>query len=61
MANQCRRPHRGGRLGETLQTVSIKSHFDGWLASKGTRKAEATWKRYGMAVDGNLFDTGKPL
>jgi integrase len=45
-------------MGETLQTVSIKSHFDGWLASKGTRKAEATWKRYGMAVDAFLKTLG---
>jgi integrase len=52
-------------LGETLQTVSIKFYFDTWLASKGTRKAEATWKRYGMAVDAFLKVMGnrasKPL
>jgi integrase len=37
-------------MGETLQTVSIKSHFDTWLASKCGRKAKSTGERYGMAV-----------
>ena len=37
-------------MGETLQTVSIKSHFDTWLASKRARKAKATGDRYGVAV-----------
>ena len=52
-------------MGETLQSVSIKAHFDTWLASKGTRKAAATWKRYGKAVDAFLTSLGirasKPL
>src|ERR1035438_1065278 len=29
-------------IGETIQSASIKSHFDGWLASKRARKSEAT-------------------
>lgn len=37
-------------MGETLQTVSIKSHFDTWLASKTTRSAASTGERYGIAV-----------
>jgi integrase len=37
-------------MGETLQTVSIKSHFDTWLASKKTRNADSTGERYGTAV-----------
>jgi integrase len=37
-------------MGETLQTVSIKSHFDTWLASKTTRNAKSTGERYGVAV-----------
>ena len=37
-------------MGETLQTVSIKSHFDTWLASKKTRNAGSTGERYGVAV-----------
>ena len=37
-------------MGETLQSVSIKSHFDIWLASKRARKAKATGDRYGGAV-----------
>ena len=37
-------------MGETLQTVSIKSHFDTWLASKRERKSEGTGERYGVAV-----------
>jgi len=39
-----------GDMGETLQTVSIKSHFDTWLASKRTKSADSTGERYGMAV-----------
>jgi len=46
-------------LGETLQSVSIKSHFDGWLASKRARKSEATGERYGMAVNAFLKTLGK--
>ena len=38
-------------MGETLQTVSIKKHFDDWLASKCGRKAKSTGERYGTAVD----------
>lgn len=56
---------RRADIGETIQTASIKAHFDTWLASKGTRKANATWKRYGMAVDAFLESLGnranKPL
>jgi len=37
-------------MGETLQGVSIKSHFDNWLKSKRTRKSKSTGERYGMAV-----------
>jgi integrase len=37
-------------VGETLQTVSIKSHFDTWLTSKCGRKAKSTGERYGTAV-----------
>jgi integrase len=37
-------------VGETLQTVSIKEHFDTWLASKCGRKAKSTGERYGTAV-----------
>jgi hypothetical protein len=32
-------------IGETIQSASIKSHFDGWLASKRARKSEATGER----------------
>ena len=51
--------------GETLQSVSIKSHFDTWLASKCGRKAKSTGERYGMAV-GEFLETlgnkaSKPL
>src|SRR5580698_5951662 len=41
-------------IGETIQTATIKSHFDGWLTSKKARKATATGERYGMAVDAFL-------
>ena len=37
-------------MGETLQSVSIKSHFDSWLESKCGRKAKSTGERYGVAV-----------
>ncbi|HEY5480726.1 MAG TPA: hypothetical protein VIL39_04545, partial [Verrucomicrobiae bacterium] len=37
-------------MGETLQAVTIKGHFDNWLASKRDRKSAGTWKRYGGAV-----------
>jgi integrase len=46
-------------VGETLQGVSIKSHFDTWLASKRARKAEATGERYGVAVADFLETLGK--
>ena len=45
-------------MGETLQTVSIKSHFDTWLASKCGRKAKSTGERYGMAVSEFLKTLG---
>ena len=45
-------------MGETLQTVSIKSHFDTWLASKKTRNADSTGERYGMAVGEFLKSLG---
>ena len=52
-------------MGETLQGVSIKSHFDTWLASKRARKAKATGDRYGGAVAEFLKTLGnraaKPL
>jgi hypothetical protein len=51
-------------MGETLQAVSIKSHFDTWLASKCGRKAKSTGERYAVAVadcpttrEGELIDT----
>src|SRR5208337_4328186 len=37
-------------MGESLQTVSIKSHFDTWLASKRKGSAASTGERYSMAV-----------
>jgi len=46
-------------IGETLQSATIKAHFEGWLASKKARKAEATGERYGMAVDAFLKSLGK--
>ena len=46
-------------IGETIQSASIKSHFDGWLASKRARKSEATGERYGMAVNAFLKTLGK--
>jgi len=46
-------------IGETIQSASIKSHFDGWLASKRARKAEATGERYGMAANAFLKTLGK--
>ena len=46
-------------MGETLQTVSIKSHFDNWLASKKDRKSEGTGERYGVAVEDFLKTLGK--
>jgi len=45
-------------MGETLQTVSIKSHFDTWLASKRDRKSEGTGERYGVAVEEFLKTLG---
>jgi len=46
-------------IGETLQGVSIKSHFDGWLETKRTRKSKSTGERYGVAVDDFLKTLGK--
>ena len=46
-------------IGETIQSASIKSHFDTWLASKRARKSEATGERYGMAVNAFLKTLGK--
>ena len=46
-------------MGETLQTVSIKSHFDTWLTSKRTRKSQSTGERYGVAVEDFLETLGK--
>jgi integrase len=46
-------------MGETLQTVSIKSHFDTWLASKCGRKAKSTGDRYGVAVEDFLETLGR--
>jgi integrase len=46
-------------MGETLQTVSIKSHFDTWLESKCARKSKGTGERYGVAVEDFLKTLGK--
>jgi len=46
-------------MGETLRGVSIKSHFDTWLASKQDRKSKGTGERYGVAVDEFLKTLGK--
>jgi integrase len=46
-------------IGETIQSASIKSHFDGWLASKRARKSEATRERYSMVVNAFLKTLGK--
>jgi integrase len=52
-------------IGETLQSVSIKSHYEGWLESKRQRKSKATGERYGVAVGAFLKTLGnrasKPL
>ena len=45
-------------MGETLQTISIKSHFDTWLGSKTARKADSTGERYKMAVKEFLISLG---
>jgi len=37
-------------IGETLQSASIKSHFEDWLQSKRQRKSKATGERYGVAA-----------
>lgn len=46
-------------IGETLQGVSIKSHFDIWLESKRARKSKSTGERYGVAVADFLETLGK--
>jgi integrase len=46
-------------MGETLQGVSIKSHFDSWLESKRARKSKSTGERYGVAVADFLETLGK--
>jgi integrase len=46
-------------MGETLRGVSIKSHFDTWLASKKDRKSKGTGERYGVAVEDFLKTLGK--
>ena len=46
-------------IGETLQGVSIKSHFDSWLESKRARKSKSTGERYGVAVADFLETLGK--
>jgi integrase len=46
-------------MGETLQGVSIKTHFDSWLESKRQRKSEGTAERYGVAVADFLETLGK--
>ena len=46
-------------IGETLQCVSIKDHFDGWLAGKCGRKAVRTGERYKTAVTEFLATLGK--
>jgi integrase len=51
--------------GETLRGLTIKEHFDSWLARKRSRKSEATGERYGVAVTQFLKSLGnrmgKPL
>jgi len=46
-------------IGETLQSPTIKSHFEGWLASKQARKSERTAERYKTAVNFFLKTLGK--
>ena len=46
-------------MGETLRGVSIKSHFDTWLAGKKDRKSKGTGERYGVAVEDFLKTLGK--
>jgi len=46
-------------MGETLQGVTIKSHFQGWLESKRARKSKSTGERYGVAVTDFLDTLGK--
>lgn len=46
-------------IGETIQTTTIRKHFDGWIASKEARKSEATAERYRMAVKAFLKTLGK--
>ena len=45
-------------MGETLLAVTVKSHFDTWLASKQDRKSAGTGERYGTAVAGFLKSLG---
>ena len=46
-------------MGETLQGVTIKKHFQDWLESKRARKSKSTGERYGVAVDDFLETLGK--
>lgn len=46
-------------MGETLQGVTINSHFKGWLESKRARKSKSTGERYGVAVEDFLETLGK--
>lgn len=52
-------------IGETLQCISIKDHFNSWMAGKTARKAAQTAKRYQCVVNDFLamMDTraNKPL
>jgi integrase len=56
---------RRADIGETLQCVSIKDHFNSWMAGKTARKAAQTAKRYQTVVDDFLEMMGerggKPL
>lgn len=45
-------------IGETLQTVTIKSYFDTWLVNSGTRNTVTTGERYGGVVEGFLKTLG---
>ena len=45
-------------MGETLQSVSIKAHFEDWLKGKCEAKASSTGKRYGKAVEDFLETLG---
>src|ERR1017187_8079358 len=45
-------------MGETLQTMSIKSHFDSWLVSKRTRSAARHARRLSQRSDTRMVGNG---